>query len=146
MKLILSLFLACATLFGSVPFTLDKLQNLRFLVLNKTDFITPADETIIKTKIKEKLTKRGITFDSRDASTLMITIDTFMVDKIYIVHTQFIIGEEVQTFRTNEVNTLAYTYHGSDLIDTKEPYADTIESIEYLTNEFLELFDEDNHH
>lgn len=144
MKLILSFFLACATLFGSVPFTLDKLQNLRILLLNKAEFITPTDEAIIKTKLKEKLLSHAITFDAKDASTLVLSIDTFKVDKTYIVHTQFIIGEEVQTFRTNDVETFAYTYHASDLIDTKEPYADTIESIEYLTNEFLELLDEDN--
>lgn len=146
MKFLLSLFMACSISFASIPFTLDKLQNINILLLNKAEFITPIDETIIKTKIKEKLIKHAITFNGVDASTLIVTIDTFMVDKTYIVHTQFIIAEEVQTFRKDDIETLAFTFHAHDLIDTKEPYPDTIESIEYLLNEFLELYDEDNNH
>lgn len=146
MRSLITFFMACSIVFGSIPFTLDKLQNINILLLNKAEFITPADETIIKTKIKEKLVKHGMRFDGVDASTLIVTIDTFMVDKTYIVHTQFIIAEEVETFREDNIGTLAFTFHAHDLIDTKEPYPDTIESIEYLLNEFLELYDEDNNH
>jgi hypothetical protein len=144
MKLFLPLLLACSTLFGSLPFTLDNLQNLRIVLLNKTDFIPQEEEAKIKESVAKKLQAHGIEFDKQDANTLMIKIDTFKVDETFVVHTQFVIGEEVQTRRKEQVGTLAFTYHSSDLIDTQEPYADTIESIEYLANEFLELYDEDN--
>lgn len=144
MKLFLPLLLACSTLFGSLPFTLDNLQNLRIVLINKTDFIPQEDEAKIKESVAKKLQAHGIEFDKQDANTLMIKIDTFKVDETFVVHTQFVIGEEVQTRRKEQVGTLAFTYHSNDLIDTQEPYADTIESIEYLANEFLELYDEDN--
>lgn len=144
MKLFLPLLLACSTLFGYLPFTLDNLQNLRIVLINKTDFIPQEDEAKIKESVAKKLQTHGIEFDKQDASTLMIKIDAFKVDKTFVVHTRFVIGEEVQTYRKGDIQTLAFTYHASDLIDTQEPYADTIESIEYLANEFLELYDEDN--
>ena len=144
MKLFLPLFLAWSTLFGSLPFTLDNLQNLRIVLINKTDFIPQEDEVKIKESVLKKLQSSGIAFDKQDANTLMIKIDAFKVDTTTIVHTQFVIGEEVQTRRKGDIQTLAFTYHSSDLIDTQEPYADTLESVEFLANEFLELYDEDN--
>jgi len=49
----------------------------------------------------------------------------------------------VTSKREEKIETLAFTYFSNDLIDTQEPLVETLESINFLIDGFIELYLED---
>ncbi|MBU0720517.1 hypothetical protein KJ877_04190 [bacterium] len=143
MKKIIILLAFCASLLGSPPFTLDNLKNLRIYLINNTDYISKEQERLIKTLAKEKLQSVGIELDRVDASTFMIKMESIKIDKTYAISVQVAVGEEVMTHRKDKIQTLAFTYFMSDFMDSEEPYTDTLESVKFLLEAFVELYLED---
>jgi len=143
MKKIVLLITLCATLFGALPFTLENLKDLRIFFVNKTDYIDKKQKAEIQGMIEEKLKSAGFTMNRVDSSTFMIKIESTKIDKTYIVNVQIGVGEEVITRRKDKVETLAFTYMANDFMESDEPYDETLESINFLMDEFLELYKED---
>jgi len=144
MKKLLFLLIFSISLFASQPFTLENLNNLRIYFVNKAPFLDKELEQRIKDKVTSKLQAQGIRMNRVDASTLMLKIEAIKLQTNYVINTQIAIAEEVITKRKEDVGTFAYTYHLNDLFDTKEPRIDTMESFEFLLEEFLDLYKEDN--
>lgn len=144
MKKLLFLLIFSSSLFASQPFTLENLNNLRIYFVNKAPFLDKELEERIKEKLTSKLQAQGIRMNSVDASTLMLKVEAIKLHTNYVVNTQIAIAEEVITKRKEDVQTFAYTYHLNDFFDTKEPRIDTMESFEFLLEEFLDLYKEDN--
>ena len=144
MKKLLFLLIFSSSLFASQPFTLENLNNLRIYFVNKAPFLDKELEQRIKDKVTSKLQAQGIRMNRVDASTLMLKIEAIKLQTNYVINTQIAIAEEVITKRKEDVGTFAYTYHLNDLFDTKEPRIDTMESFEFLLEEFLDLYKEDN--
>lgn len=138
-KLLLILFIP-AILFAAIPFTLDNLTNLRVFCMNKTDFIDKSQVSKIKTMAEEKLKSAGIVMNKIDASTVMIKLESLKLEKLYVVNVTLAVGEEIITKRKDSPQTLAFTYFMNDMIDTDEPYDDTIESINFLLDGFVEAY------
>lgn len=129
---------------AALPFTLENLGPLRLYFINHSDFITPGQETALKTQIKARLTAEGFALDQRDPSTFFVKIESLHGAKIAYVMVQIGIGEEIITRRRDAVESFAFTYHAGDFIETETPLADTNESINFLMDEFFELYHEDN--
>lgn len=144
MKKLIVLLGLSTFLFASQPFTLENLQNLRIYFVNKTSFLDKEKEKRIKEKITSKLEAKGIVMNTVDASTIMLKVEAIKLQTSYVINTQIAIAEEVITKRKDDVETFAFTYHLNDFFDTKEPHIDTMESFEYLLEEFLDLYKEDN--
>ncbi|MCD6259722.1 MAG: hypothetical protein J7J31_08995 [Helicobacteraceae bacterium] len=144
MKKLLFLLIFSISLFASQPFTLENLNNLRIYFVNKAPFLDKELEQRIKDKVTSKLQAQGIRMNRVDASTLILKIEAIKLQTNYVINTQIAIAEEVITKRKEDVGTFAYTYHLNDLFDTKEPRIDTMESFEFLLEEFLDLYKEDN--
>ncbi len=143
MKKIVLSFILCASLFGAAPFTLENLQKLRIIIINNTDFIDKQQEFTINKLAEEKLKLLGIALNQVDSGTLMLKIESKKIENTHAVSIQIAVAEEVNTKRQDKIGTLAFTYFASDLIDTKEPYTDTLESINFLLEGFSELYLED---
>jgi len=143
MKKILFTLLFCTSLFAQAPFTTDNLKNLRLHIINKTKFIDKKQELEIKALAMKKLKAVGIVFDKVDSSTFMIKIESLKVDKSYAVNVQVAVAEEVTSKREEKIETLDFTYFSNDLIDTQEPLVETLESINFLIDGFIELYLED---
>jgi hypothetical protein len=141
-KIFLTLLLG-VSLFGAAPFTLDNLQNLRVYIVNKSDFIDKQQETQLKEAITKKLTAAGLVLNATDSATLMIKIESIKLDQTYVVNVGITLGEEIITKRKDAVQTLAFTYDANDFMDTKEPYTDTLESVNFLVDDFIDLYHED---
>ncbi len=135
--LILSL---CSLMFAESIFTLENTNNLKIYFANETDFITPEQALVIKKATEEKLKTAGIELNKIDASTFMVKIQAIDMIESFVVLVQVGVGEEVITKRKGDIRTFAWTYYKTDLIDTKEPYKDTLESINYLVNNFVESY------
>jgi len=116
---------------------------LRIYFINKSDFINKQQEAELKEAIAKKLTAAGIVLNATDSSTFMIKIESVHIDTTYVVNVGIAVGEEIITKRKDAVQTLAFTYHANDFIDTKEPYIETLESVHYLVDDFIDLYNED---
>lgn len=141
-KLVIILALSLS-LFGAPFFTLDNLDNLRIFFMNKTDFIDKSEGEKIKGMAEKKLKAAGFRMNEVDASTFMIKIESIKLEKKYVVNTTVAIGEEIITNRKESPQTFAFTYYMNDLIDTDEPYEETMESIEFLMDAFIEAYNDD---
>jgi hypothetical protein len=143
MKNIFLILLLSISLSAAPPFTLENLKNLRIYVINKSDFINKQQVIELKEAVAKKLTAAGIVLNATDSSTFMIKVESVKVDATYIVNIGITVGEEIITKRKDAIQTLAFTYHVNDFIDTQEPYIDTLESIHYLVEDFIDLYNED---
>ncbi|MBA3025232.1 MAG: hypothetical protein FP820_02345 [Sulfurimonas sp.] len=143
MRTILFILLLSVSLSAALPFTLENLKNLRIYFINKSDFINKQQEAELKEAIAKKLTAAGIVLNATDSSTFMIKIESVHIDTTYVVNVGIAVGEEIITKRKDAVQTLAFTYHANDFIDTKEPYIETLESVHYLVDDFIDLYNED---
>lgn len=143
MKKLILLLSISVSLFAAAPFTLDNIEKLRVYCIIKTDYFDKKQELLIKELAEKKLKKVGINLNKVDSSTLMIKIESIKLDKMYVVNTSIAIGEEIVTKRKDRIETLAFTYYANDLIDTDEPYTDTMESINFLLDSFSEAYLED---
>lgn len=138
--LILSL---CSLMFAESIFTLENTNNLKVYIANETDFITQEQALLIKETAEEKLKTAGIELNKIDASTFMVKIEAIEMIDSFAVLVHVAIGEEAITKRKGDIRTFAWTYYQTDLIETNAPYEDTLESINYLVNSFVESYQED---
>lgn len=143
MRNIAFILLLSISLSAALPFTLENLTNLRIYVVNKSDFINKQQEAELKEAVAKKLTAAGLVLNATDSSTFMLKIESIHVDKTYIVNIGIAVGEEIITKRKDAVQTLAFTYHANDFIQTQEPYVETLESVHYLVDDFIDLYNED---
>lgn len=142
--LFLFLFLH-SLLFSSTIFTLDKVQNFKMRIINSADFLTKNEEQDIKTFIQIKLSKAGFIFDEIDPIMLFVKIKSLEVsDELYVINVQLFLAEDVKTRRGIDVQTFAYTYFKSTMMESEDPYEDTMEAINYLTCQLITAYKEDN--
>ncbi len=143
MKPFIALLLFGQLLFGALPFTLENLDNLRLLFMNQSDFFTKAQEEALKSYISKRITDAGIRMNGTDPRTFFVKIEAMQKSDVTTIYIQIGVGEEVITKRDNAIQTLAFTYFDSDYIETETPQQDTNESIQFLMDEFLELYKDD---
>jgi len=94
--------------------------------------------------IKGELTKAGFVLGKADSSTFFFKVNAKEVDDTYIINIQSGLAEEVTTSRKDNIETFAYTYFASELIESDEPIEDTVEMIEFLLNQFIVAYKDDN--
>lgn len=144
MKWIVALLMAVQMLSAAMPFTLENLNGLRLFLINQSDFIKPSDEIALKRHIKNRLKKEGFLLDVRDPKTFFVKIESIQSGKLTFINTQIGVGEEVVTHRHDDVETFAFTYHYNDFIETETPREDLNVSIDFMMDEFLEHYRDDN--
>lgn len=143
MKKLFLLLIVSLSLFAAPPFTLENLKNLRVYVINKSDFIDKKQEELLKESVAKKLTAAGIVLNAVDSSTFMIKIESEQIGAVYVVNVGIAVGEEIITKRQNATQTLAFTYHETDFFQSKEPLVETFESVNFLVDDFIDLYNED---
>jgi hypothetical protein len=143
MKTLLSLLVTAQLLLAAMPFNLEGLDNLRLYFINLTEFIDESKEKALKQHITKRLKDAGFTMDARDPRTFFTKIEAFDEKKPAVIYLQIGIGEEIQTYREGEIRSFAFTYHLSDFIESDAPYDDTVESLNYLIDQFIEQYRDD---
>jgi hypothetical protein len=144
MKRVLFLLLLMQTVWAAPPFTVENLNNLRIVFMNSTDFIDAKHKADFKADIAKRLSAAGITLNGLDPRTFFVKIEAINHDKTSYIYVQIGVGEEVITHRKDAIETLALTYQSSDFIESEQPLQDTNESLQFLMDEFLELYKADN--
>lgn len=143
MKSLLALFLTTQMLFAVLPFTLENADNFRLFFMNESEFLDNRDSDELKKIITDRLAKEGFILNERDPITFFAKVESLHLDDNAFVYIQIGLGEEVMTHRKGKIETMAFTYHHSDFIETDDPFEDTKESLHFLLDEFMALYKED---
>lgn len=143
-KKLFILLLLSSSLFCSSVFTLDKIKNLKFHFTNNTHFIEKPEEQSIRDLIKNKLQKAGFTFGEVDPINFVVKVKSVEIDEVHVISIFFGLAEDVTTKRIGQIETYAFTYMTDTLIESEDPYEDTIEAIDFLTCQFLTAYRDDN--
>ena len=145
-KIIFVLLLGFNSLFSLSMFTLDKVQNFKIHFINSAGFLSKEEQVKLTNFAKNKLEKReNFIFGKTDPIVLFIKVKSIEIDdELYAITVEFYLAEDVRTSRGKEIKTFAYTYHQSTLLESEDPYEDTLEAIDYLTCQFLTAYKDDN--
>jgi len=142
-KIILSLLLG-SSLFSSTIYTLDNVKNLNFYLDSNAGFIGKEEKKDISQFAKDTLKKAGFVFGMTDSIIAVVKINSKEVDSTYVINIQFGLAEDVVTMRKDKIETFAYTYLANTMIESDEPYEDTLEYLQFLLYEFIAVHKEDN--
>ena len=145
-SLFLLLFLY-SSLFSLSMFTLDKVQNFKIHFINSAGFLDKDEQVKLTNFAKNKLKKRAnFIFNKIDPIVLFIKVKSIEIeDGLYAISVEFYLAEDIVTKRAKDkIPTFAYTYHQSTLMESEDPYEDTLEAIDYLTCQFLTAYKDDN--
>lgn len=143
-KKLLIILLLSTQLFGLSMFTLDNVKNLKFHFTNNTYFMEKHEKESIKKFIKDKLEKAGFVFGEVDPITFVVKVKSIEVNEVHVISIFVGLAEDVKTKRKGAIETYAYTYMTSTLIESEDPYEDTLEAVDFLTCQFLTAFKDDN--
>jgi len=146
-KILIIFIFSFSSLFSFSMFTLDKIDNFKIHFINSAGFLNEKEEKELINYTKRKLQKRAnFSFDKIDPEVLFIKVKSIEIDDgIYAISVEFYLAEDVVTLRGKKnIKTFAYTYHQSTLMESQDPYEDTLEAIDYLTCQFLKAYKDDN--
>ena len=146
-KIIFLLLFLYSSLFSFSMFTLDKVQNFKIHFINSAGFLSKDEQSKLTKYTKEKLQKReGFIFGEIDPIVLFIKVKSIEIDdELYAISVEFYLAEDVVSKQRDEdIKTFAYTYFKSILMESEDPYDDTLEAIDYLTCQFLKAYKDDN--
>ncbi|MDD2449296.1 MAG: hypothetical protein PHS42_08565 [Sulfurimonas sp.] len=142
-KFILFLFLA-SSLFSDTFYTLDNIKNIRMYSTTSTTFLDKQKIAEIEEFAKKRLLEAGFIFDGDDSATFMVKIEAIEIQDTHAIYIEIGVGEEVKTLREGDIYSFAFTYLVNDLIESDDPYTDTLESLDFLISQFIEAYKADN--
>ena len=150
MKKLLALFsfllLLQTSLMAATPYNLESMKALNILILDQNDILSTAAEKQLKIALQKKLAKHGIKGEKDGVGAMFVKINATVKGNITIAFITLGVGEESIVKRGGkEVPTFALTYSYEDMIESLNPETDVYDSvINFLIDEFLEQFEEDN--
>ena len=125
-------------------YTLDNVDNIAIYMDLHGDFIGKDEKKELTEFTKDKLVKAGFVFGKVDSAYIIIKVNAKEIDDTYIINIQLGLAEDVATFRKDKIETFAYTYLASTMIEADEPMEETKEYIAFLLYEFIAAHKEDN--
>ena len=147
MRHLLALFIVFIfPLYATTPYNLEGIKALNILILDDNDVLTPAFEARLKERIKKRMDTIGIVSVKEDVGAISVSVRALEVQKEWVIHVCLSVGEEALVKRGDkEVVSYVKTYVYDDMVHTKFPELE-VQSVvmEYLLDEFLEQYEEDN--
>lgn len=144
MKKLILFLLITSSLFSETFFTLDNVKDIRIYMSSSADFLDKNKQASIEEIVKERLQKAGFAFGKKDAITFMLKIEAIQTLDTHAIYIEIGLGEEVKTLRDGDVYSFAFTYLANDFINSDDPYAETLESIDFLITQFIDSHKIDN--
>ena len=145
-RLILAFLSLCfaSSLYASGPFTLSDIERIHIFVKNDSELFDDKDVEVLRAKLSKLVHTLGLKIEGRDAPTLMLKVESISDKKKHYLHVKLALGEDVITKRKGDTRVFALTYDASDFIESEEPKKDLLESVDFLTDEFISHFKDDN--
>lgn len=133
-----------SSVYASGPFTLSDIKRLHIFVKNDSELFDEKDEQELRERLSKLVQTLGLKAEGRDAPTLMLRVESISDIKKHYLHIKLALGEDIITKRNGNIKVFALTYDASDFIESEEPKKDLFESVDFLTDEFISHFKEDN--
>ena len=133
-------------LFATTPYNLEGIKALNILIIDDNDVLTPAFEARLKERIQKRMDTLGIASVKEEVGAISVSVRALQVEKEWVIHVCLSVGEEALIKRGNKkVVSYVKTYIYDDMVHTKLPELE-VQSVvmEYLLDEFLEQYEEDN--
>lgn len=147
MKTLSLLFLSLcfvSSLHASGPFTLSDIERIHIYVKNDSELFDDKDVKELQKRLLRVVQMLGLKAEQRDAPTLMLKIESISSESKHYLYVKLALGEDIVTKRKGETKVFSLTYDASDFIESEEPKKDLFESVDFLTDEFMAHFKEDN--
>lgn len=140
------LLLLQTALFATTPYNLEAIKAFNILIIDQNDILSTAAEKQLKNALKKKLAKYGIKGEKDGVGAMFVKINATVKGNITIAFITLGIGEEAIIKRGDqEVESFVLSYSYDDMIESLNPETDVYDSvINFLIDEFLEQFQEDN--
>jgi len=143
--IILFTLLSPLALFATTPYNLEGIKALNVLVLDENGAISKQLEERLSKALKIKLEANGVMSQKDGVGALFVKVRSIKVGEHHVIHLTLGVGEEAEVVRASKVKSFVLTYSYDDMIETQNPDVDVFESVmEYLIEEFLEQYHEDN--
>jgi len=143
--IILFTLLSPLALFATTPYNLEGIKALNVLVLDENGAISKQLEERLSKALKIKLEANGVMSQKDGVGALFVKVRSIKVGEYHVIHLTLGVGEEAEVVRTSKIKSFVLTYSYDDMIETQNPDVDVFESVmEYLIEEFLEQYHEDN--
>ncbi len=146
LSLVVFLFLfSHPPLFATTPHNLEGLKALNVLVIDKSNTISQQTKKKIYTALNKRLEENGILSKKEDIGTMFVKITSTKIDNRWVAYIQLGIGEEAVIERSGKVQSFVISYSIDDMVESEDIDAEVYDSvINFLINEFLEQYHEDN--
>ncbi len=146
MRRVLALIFILATLLRAESmYTLDNIKSLDVYIANKTPFIGSEEKEEITKLLVSTLSENGFVFNESDPIDLILSISSKEIDDESVINIDFILAEEVDAHRGGKtIKTFANTYQTNELIESDNPYIDTLSTIEMMLMQFIKSHKLDN--
>jgi hypothetical protein len=144
---IITVLLLChLSLFATTPYDLEGIKALNVLVLDQNDILSSQEEQKLLQTLKERLEAEGISSQKDGVGAMFVKLSAVKIKGVNVVHITLAVGEEAVVRRgSSSVETFVLSYSYEDMIETKRVEADVYDTvIDYLFDEFMEQYEEDN--
>ena len=145
-RMLVALFILTLPLFSTTPYNLEGIKALNVLIVDENDVLSPAFEVRLKERIKKRIDSVGIASYKEDVGALSVSVHALQIQDEWVIHVCLSVGEEALVTRNNKkIESYVKTYVYEDMVHTKLPELE-VQSVvmEYLLDEFLEQYEEDN--
>jgi len=133
------------SLYGTTPYNLEGIKALNVLLTDQDDLLSPKAEEALLMMLKKRLELSGISSEKDGVGAMFVKLTAIEVGESRVVHVTLGIGEEAVIVRSKAVESFVLSYSYEDMIKTKDAERDIYETvIDFLFDEFLEQFEEDN--
>jgi hypothetical protein len=136
--------LASSALFSDSLYTLDGVKNLNLYLDNKAQCFSKNDKNKLEEFIKKELSSSGFVFGERDSIIFLVMLNSKQLGNTHAINIEIALAEEVEATRVKKLKSFALTYLASQMIESTQPYNDTLEALEMLLIDFIKSHKEDN--
>lgn len=137
-------FILTTGLFAISPFSLENIKSVNVKILDKQKILDEKTYETLTNNVEKKLQEIGMRTQSKNFANLLIKIRSLESDTTTFLHVSLFLVEDVSIYREKETKAIATTYSKDDLFSSTSPKEDVIESIEFLLDEFLSQYIEEN--
>lgn len=133
-----------SSVYASGPFTLSDIEGIHIFVKNDSELFDDKDVEVLRLRLSKLVQTLGLKAEGRDAPTLMLKVESISDQKKHYLYVKLALGEDIITKRKGNTKVFALTYDASDFIESEEPRKDLFESVDFLSDEFISHFKDDN--
>lgn len=143
-KIFIILLCSALSSFAITPFSLENLKSVNFKILDKKKILKSEVKEALKSQIQEKLLAAHLQTQSDNFANFLISFKIYKLESKELCTVSLLLIEDVSIQRASKTKAIAITYKKEDSFEVENFQEDLSESIEYLIDDFLAQYEEEN--